>query len=183
MAKLGSFIDAYASACNCGFQTLKLLSMSLWIVHAFIHACWCSSVTSSHLRETLPYLMSSWHHHTILYHHLIVLAQWWRWPHCSRLLDYDCCILPFVNVVAKKCIEHVSDKEDEGMEDDRGSYGALMYGSTLTTLNVLITLWTLICVSNSSCTFIFVQKLQFLLFPQCLHQVISQTYMNSRNII
>ena len=56
--------------------------------------------------------------------------------------------MPFVNVEAKKCIEHVSDKEDEGMEDDRGSYGALMYGSTLTTLNVLITLWTLICVSN-----------------------------------
>ena len=121
--------------------------MSLWIVHAFIHACWCRSATSSHWRETLPCLMSSWHHHTILYYHLIVVAQWWRWSHSSRLLDYDCCILPFAKVEAKKCIEHVSDKEVERIKDDRGSYGASMHGSTLTTLNVLITLWTLICVS------------------------------------
>jgi hypothetical protein len=42
---------------------------------------------------------------------------------------------------------HVNDKE-EGMENDRGRYGATMHGSTLTTLNVLITLWALICVSN-----------------------------------
>ena len=34
------------------------------------------------------------------------------------------------------------------MEDDRGSYGASMHGSTLTTMNVLITLWALIRVSN-----------------------------------
>ena len=32
------------------------------------------------------------------------------------------------------------------MEEDRGNYRASMHGSTLTTLNVLITLWTLICV-------------------------------------
>ena len=34
------------------------------------------------------------------------------------------------------------------MEDNRGSYIVSMFGSTLTTLNVLISLWTLICVSN-----------------------------------
>ena len=34
------------------------------------------------------------------------------------------------------------------MEVDRGSYQASMHSSTLTTLNVLITLWTLICVSD-----------------------------------
>ena len=68
--------------------------------------------------------------------------------HCSRLLGYDHRIMPFINVEAKECIEYVSDKEEEGLEDDRGSNGALMHGSTLTKLNVLISLWTLICVSN-----------------------------------
>ena len=34
------------------------------------------------------------------------------------------------------------------MVDDRGSYKASMHGSTLTTSNVLIPLWTLICASN-----------------------------------
>ena len=34
------------------------------------------------------------------------------------------------------------------MEDQRGSYGAPMHGSTLTTSNVLITLWSLIWESN-----------------------------------
>ena len=48
--------------------------------------------------------------------------------------------MPFVNVESKECIEHVSDtKEEEGMEDNKGSYGASMHGSTLTALNVLIT--------------------------------------------
>lgn len=36
--------------------------------------------------------------------------------HHSRLLDYDYHILPFVDVEAK-CIEHVSDKEEEETED------------------------------------------------------------------
>ena len=35
--------------------------------------------------------------------------------HCSRLSCYDRCIMAFVN--AKGCIEHVSDKEEEIMED------------------------------------------------------------------
>ena len=43
--------------------------MFMWIAHALIHACWFSSVISSHLRETMSYLMSSCHHHTILYPH------------------------------------------------------------------------------------------------------------------
>ena len=34
------------------------------------------------------------------------------------------------------------------MEDDRGSHEAYVHGSTLTSLNVFITLWALICVSD-----------------------------------
>ena len=64
-----------------------------------------------------------------------------------------------------------------------GSFGDPMHGSTLTTLNVFITLWTLIRVSNSSCTSIYVQKFHFLKFPQCFHQFISHTCMISRNIV
>ena len=49
LTKLGSFIDAYASICgflrcNCGFQTLDILCMSVWIAHALIHVCWCSTL-------------------------------------------------------------------------------------------------------------------------------------------
>ena len=70
-------------------------------------------------------------------------------PHCTRSLGYDCHILPFVDVKVKECIEHVNDKEEEkGMEENRDSYGVSMHDSTLTTLIVLITSWTLICVSN-----------------------------------
>jgi hypothetical protein len=197
----------------------------MWIGPAFIHVCWCSSVTSSHLKEIMPYLMSSWHHHTILHPHLIVVAQGkddlsWRWQlsqnhdrvrkfticsmfvqfwsqstchspimnanhlifvlrklkkfdapshlhhypitckvchkgfdptlapsHRSWLSSYGHCILPFIYVEANNCIEHVREKEDE-IEDDRGSYGTSMHGSTLTTMNVLITLWKLIFVNN-----------------------------------
>jgi hypothetical protein len=61
----------------------------------------------------------------------------------------------------------------EGMEDDKGSYKAFMCGSTL---NVLITLWTLICVSNFFLNFHLCLKLKFLNVSQCLHQFISQTY-------
>ena len=44
----------------------------------------------------------------------------------------------------KEGIEHVSGKEkEEGIEEDKGSYGAFMHGSTLTTLNMLLT-----CASN-----------------------------------
>ena len=32
--------------------------------------------------------------------------------HYSRLLGYDHCILPFVSVEAKECIEYVGDKEE-----------------------------------------------------------------------
>ena len=54
--------------------------MSMWIAHVFIHAYWCSSkVVSLYSREILPYLRSSWRHHTILYLRLLVVAQWWRW--------------------------------------------------------------------------------------------------------
>ena len=65
--------------------------------------------------------------------------------HHSNSLGYDRHILPFVDVEVE-CIEHVSDKEEEeGMEDDRRSYATSMHGSTL---NLLISLWTLICVSK-----------------------------------
>ena len=59
--------------------------------------------------------------------------------HCSRSLDYDRRIMPFVNVESKECIEHVSDTKEEGMEDNKGSYGTSMHGSILIALNVLIT--------------------------------------------
>ena len=60
-------------------------------------------------------------------------------PSCySRLSCYNRRILPFLNVKVKEGIEHVSHKEEEeeGMEVDRGTYGAFMHGSTMTTLNV-----------------------------------------------
>lgn len=41
-------------------------------------------------------------------------------PHCSWSLSYNSCIMPFIGVEAKECIEHVGDKEEE-IEDDRGS--------------------------------------------------------------
>ena len=70
--------------------------------------------------------------------------------------------MPFVYVKAKECIEHVSDKEEEGMEDDKASYKASMHGSTLTTLNVLITLLALICMSNFLLYFhLFPKKISF----------------------
>ena len=62
------------------------------------------------------------------------------------------------------------------MKDNKGSHEVSMHGSTLTTLNVLITLGTLICVTNFLLHF---QKLQFVMFFQCIHQFLSQTYMNS----
>jgi hypothetical protein len=39
LTKLGSFIDAYASTCEflkckLGFQTLNIISVSMWIAHA-----------------------------------------------------------------------------------------------------------------------------------------------------
>jgi hypothetical protein len=67
--------------------------------------------------------------------------------HCSRLSSYDRHILSFVDVKAKECIEHVSDKEEDEMQDDRGSYGAFMHRS-INPLYVLITLWAFICVSS-----------------------------------
>ena len=42
--------------------------------------------------------------------------------HYNRSSDYDIHILSFVIVEAKECIEHVSDKEEEGMDNDRGSH-------------------------------------------------------------
>jgi hypothetical protein len=53
--------------------------------------------------------------------------------HYSRLSSNVCRILPFVDVEAKECFEHVSDKDNEEMENDRGSYRPSMHGSTLTT--------------------------------------------------
>ena len=103
--------------------------------------------------------------------------------HHNRLSGYDPCILPFIDVEAEECTKYVSvlvTKEKEGMEDDKGSYGASMHGSTL---NVLITLWILICVSNFFLYFHLCSKLKFPNVPQCLHQLISQTYINSKNIV
>lgn len=39
---------------NCIFQTMNIISMSMWTAHVFIHSCCRSSATSSHLRETMP---------------------------------------------------------------------------------------------------------------------------------
>ena len=49
--------------------------------------------------------------------------------------------MPFVDVKVKECIEHVSDKEEEeeeGVEDDKGSYKASIHGTTMTTSNITI---------------------------------------------
>ena len=62
-----------------GFQTLDIIFVFMYIAPTFIHACWCSDITSLHLRETWPCSMSSWHHRTILHSQLIVVGQWWRW--------------------------------------------------------------------------------------------------------
>ena len=69
------------------------------------------------------------------------------------------------------------------MEGDRGSCGDFVHGSTLTTLNVLISLWTLICVGNFLSYFQLCPKTPYSKFLQCLHQLISQTYMDFRNIV
>ena len=55
--------------CNFRYPTLNIIFMSMWIVHASIHACWCSRSTSSHSKETPAYSMSSWQHHTMLHPH------------------------------------------------------------------------------------------------------------------
>ena len=39
--------------------------------------------------------------------------------HCSRSLGYDHHILPFIDFDVEECIEHVSDKEEERMEDGK----------------------------------------------------------------
>ena len=104
-------------------------------------------------------------------------------PHHNIGLN-DRRILPFVDIKAKVGIKHISDKEeDEGIKDDKGSYEASIHGSTLTTLNVLITLWTLICVSNFLLYFHLCPETSISKKIQCLHQFIFQTYMNSRNIV
>ena len=46
--------------CNRGFQTLQIVSIFMWIAHAFIHACWYSNDNSSHLGQAPPYLMPSY---------------------------------------------------------------------------------------------------------------------------
>ena len=60
--------------------------------------------------------------------------------------------MPFVDVKVKECIEHVSDKEEEeeeGVEDDKGSYKASIHGTTMTTSNITIFInWRLWKVSN-----------------------------------
>ena len=113
-----------------------------------------------------------------------ILSHYMQPSHYSRSSGHDCCILPFIDVKVKEGIEHVSDKKEEGgMEDDKGSYKTSMHGSTLTTLNVLITLWTLIWASIFLLCFHLCPKLRFLKIPQWLHQFIYQTYMNSRNIV
>ena len=57
--------------------------------------------------------------------------------------------MPFLDIKVKEGIEHISDKEEEeGMEDDMDIYGVGVHCFTLTTLNVLITLWKLIWVSK-----------------------------------
>ena len=88
--------------------------------------------------------------------------------HYSRSLGYNRRILPFMNVEVKEGIAYVNDNEEEaqGMDVDKGSYGASMHSSALTTLNVLITLWTFIWASN----FLF-----------CLHlcQKICNAFINS----
>ena len=69
------------------------------------------------------------------------------------------------------------------MEDDKGSYGASMHGSTLITLIMVITLWTLILASDFLLYFYVCPKTSLLILPQCLYRFISQTYMNSKIIV
>ena len=91
--------------------------------------------------------------------------------------------MSFVDFEVHECIEHVSDKEEEGLEDDRGRYGASVHSSILTTLNVLIDLWALACVSVFLLYFHLCPKISVSKFQQCLNQFISQSYMNSRNVV
>ena len=49
--------------------------------------------------------------------------------------------MPFIDVEAEEHVEHVNDnEEEEGMKDDRSTYGASIHGFIL---NMLIILWTL----------------------------------------
>ena len=91
--------------------------------------------------------------------------------HYSRSSGYDHRVMPFLDVEAKKCIEHVSDKE-EGMNNDSVNFRASMHDSTLTTLNALITLWALICVTNFLLYFHLCPKIlasRFSTMPPSIH--------------
>ena len=115
----------------------------------FYH-CWCSIATSSHLRETWSYSMSSWHHHTLSHH--------------NNSLGWDHHIMPFIDVKAEECIEHVSDKENEQMEDYRNSYRASIHGFYIECVHYFVN----IQMRNSYCTFIGAQNFSFIYFLQCL---------------
>lgn len=84
----------------------------------------------------------------------------------------------------KEGIEHVSDKEEEeGMEDNKGSSGASMHSSILTTLNVLITMWTLIWAINFLLYYHLCPKNPFSKFSTMRPSFIAQTYMTFRIIV
>ena len=135
------------------------------------------------IRETLPYSMSSWHHNLILYPHLIMVAQWQRWSHCSRLLGYDCCILPFVDVEVNKGTETCQWYRGREWK----TIGIIMELLCMiphwlhSMCSLLCGYWYVWVIF--SCTSIYVQKHQFQNTPQCLHKFISQTYIYSRNIV
>lgn len=65
------------------------------------------------------------------------LPTLYRWLQ-YMLLAYDCCILPFVYDKVNERNEYDSGREEEdGLEEDRGSYKCSMYSFTQTASNVL----------------------------------------------
>ena len=126
--------------CLLGFKSFNMLFSNdeCWKFEVYLFIKKWKRGVPSHFHNYPPYAKVVWK----------VVGPTSTPSHYSRSLGYDRCILPFIDVEAKECIEHVSDKKEKGMEDDRGSYKVSMHGSTFTALNVLIALWTLICVSN-----------------------------------
>ena len=63
---------------KCEFQTLNMMSSQCGL---YMHLFMLVGVVGlfHRIQETLPYLMSSWQHLTILYPHLLVVSQRWRW--------------------------------------------------------------------------------------------------------
>ena len=74
--------------------------------------------------------------------------------------------MTFIDVEAEEHVEHVNDnEEEEGMKDDRSTYGASIHGFILIYAHYFVD----IEMSNFLLYSTYTQKLQFLKFSQCLH--------------